>query len=313
MPLLIDTLEFHAGLSARMAGFLPSMELAASALTTLCLSAWVRNHSARHWALAGGLLAIVGTTLTLVSPLLLMLLTSRLLTGIGAGVAGAEAISVLSRGVDRERLIGILTIVSIVDASFWLAVLPYMIDRLGYRAPYLCLLSICVAGTYLLRRLPSLSAPAAAAAQGMRAPVALSGALAVAAVFLTQLGQGAFWSMEEIYGRSSGFNHHAIGIILSAATLLLLLGAVAAAWAGNRFGRFTSLLVLIAINALSILFVSTIPHVLAARGGAVGWRNASNARIPFSIALDQPQAGREKPRSAPRRLKPIENHRGGFD
>ena len=86
----------------------------------------------------------------------------------------------------------------------------------------------------------------------------MAGVLAVAAVFLTQLGQGAFWSMEETYGRCAGFNHHAIGIILSAATLLLLLGAVGAAWAGNRFGRFTSLLLLIAVNALSILLVSTI-------------------------------------------------------
>jgi len=259
MPLLIDTLEVHAGLSARAAGFLLSLELAASALTTLCLSAWARNHSARHWALAGGLLAIVATALTLISPVLPALLASRLLAGIGAGIVGAEATSVLSRGIDRERLIALLTIVSIIDAAFWLAVLPYMVDRLGYRAPYICLLLICVVGTYLLRRLPSLSTRAAVTQSASRMPFALAAMLAVAAVFLTQLGQGAFWSMEETYGRNAGFNHHAIGMILSAATLLLLLGAVAAAWAGNRFGRFTTLFVLVALNALSILFVSTIP------------------------------------------------------
>ncbi len=258
MPLLIDTLEVHAKLSGQTAGFLLSLELAASALTTLCLSAWARNHSARHWALAGGLLAIVGTALTLISPLLPALLGSRLLAGIGAGIVGAEATSVLSRGVDRERLIAILTIVSIVDAAFWLAVLPGMVDRLGYRAPYICLLLICLVGTYLLRRLPSLSVRKDSTRPALRTPFAMAGVLAVAAVFLTQLGQGAFWSMEETYGRCAGFNHHAIGIILSAATLLLLLGAVGAAWAGNRFGRFTSLLLLIAVNALSILLVSTI-------------------------------------------------------
>ncbi len=259
MPLLIDTLEVHAGLSARTAGFLLSLELAASALTTLFLSAWARNHSARHWALAGGLLAMVATAFTLISPALSALLASRLLAGIGAGVVGAEAISVLSRGIDRERLIALLTIVSIIDAAFWLAVLPYMVNRLGYRAPYICLLSICVVGTYLLRRLPSPSTRTAVTRPASRTAFARAGVLAVAAVFLTQLGQGAFWSMEETYGRYAGFNHHAIGMILSAATLLLLLGAVAAAWAGNRFGRFTSLFVLVALNALSILFVSTIP------------------------------------------------------
>src|ERR1035437_1125905 len=68
MPILIDTLEVHAGLSGKAAGLLLSMELAVSALTTLSLSSWVRPHSARRWALAGGLLAIVCTAPPLLSP-----------------------------------------------------------------------------------------------------------------------------------------------------------------------------------------------------------------------------------------------------
>jgi MFS family permease len=258
MPILIGTLEDHAGLSGRTAGFLLSMELVVSALTTLLLSAWTRKHSARHWALAGGLLAIVGTALTLTSPALPVLFATRFLAGVGAGVVGAEATSVLSREIDRERLIAIVTIISIFDAAFWLAVLPYLIDRFGYRAPYACLLLICLSGTYLLMRLPSFPIRQDVARPALRTPFALLAVLVVLAVFLTQLGQGAFWSMEVTYGSNAGFNSHAIGTILSIATLLLLLGAVGAAWAGNRFGRFTPLLILIAVNAISILLVSTI-------------------------------------------------------
>ena len=51
MPLLIETLKLDGGLSGKAAGLLLSMELAVSAFATLCLSARVRNHSARHWAL----------------------------------------------------------------------------------------------------------------------------------------------------------------------------------------------------------------------------------------------------------------------
>jgi MFS family permease len=258
MPVLIDALEVHAGLSGRAAGYLLSMELAVSALMTLLLSAWARTHSARNWALAGGLLAIVGTALTLTSPALPVLFATRFMAGMGAGVIGAEATSVLSRGVDRERLIAILTIISIVDAAFWLYVLPYLIDRIGYRAPYACLLLICLGGTYLLMRLPSFTIWQDATRPALQSPFALSAVLVIMAVFLTQLGQGAFWSMEVSYGSNAGFTSHAIGTILSIATLLLLLGAVGAAWAGNRFGRFTPLLILIAVNGLSILLVSTI-------------------------------------------------------
>jgi predicted MFS family arabinose efflux permease len=258
MPLLIDTLKINAGLSGKAAGLLLSMELAVSALTTLCLSAWVRKHSSRQWAVFGGLLTIVGTALTLISPALPVLFATRLLAGIGAGVVGAEATSVLSRGVARERLIAIVTIISIVNAAFWLAVLPYVIDRLGYRGPYAGLLLICLSGTYLLMRLPSLPIRRDATRQAFHLPITMSAVLVVVAVFLTQLGQGAFWSMEETYGRYAGFNGHVIGVLLSAVTLLLLLGAVGAAWAGDRFGRFTSLLTLIPLNAVSILLVSMI-------------------------------------------------------
>jgi predicted MFS family arabinose efflux permease len=258
MPLLIDALRVHAGLSDQGAGLLLSMELAVSAITTLCLSGWVHSHSARRLALSGGLLTVAATALTLISPAIPVLFATRFLAGIGAGIVGAEATSVLARGVERERLIGILTIISIFNAAFWLAVLPYIVDRIGYRAPYSCLLLMCLSGTFLLRRLPSLSIRNGSTEPAFRSPFGISAVFVVVAVFLTQLGQGAFWSMEETYGIYAGFKSHAIGIVLSVATLLLLVGAAGAAWAGHRFGRFTSLFVLTALNAVSIVLVSTI-------------------------------------------------------
>jgi len=312
MPLLIDTLKVHAGLSGKAPGFLLSMELGVSALTTLCLSAWVGSHPARQWGrqwarhsarhsvLFGGLLTIVGTALTLISPALPVLFATRLLAGIGAGVVGAGATAVLSRGVARERLIAMVTIISIVNAAFWLAVLPYIIDRIGYRGPYACLLLICLGGTYLLRRLPSPTIPQHAGEsvlhtrQAFHSPFAMSGVLVVVAVFLTQLGQGAFWSLEETYGRYAGFHSHSIGVILSAATLLLLLGAVGAAWAGDRFGRFTSLLVLIVLNAVSILLVSTMAFhwIYIAANALQSVTNLSSVIYQLGLAATLDRSGR---------------------
>lgn len=67
-PVFTNNLEVKAGLSARAAGFLLSMELVVSALTTLVVSAYFRNHSTRRWAMFGGFLAISGTALTLSRP-----------------------------------------------------------------------------------------------------------------------------------------------------------------------------------------------------------------------------------------------------
>ena len=256
LPVLIDALSVHAGLSARTAGVLLSLELAAAALTTICLSVWSPRHSARRWALHGGFLAISGTVLTLVCPALPILVSSRLLAGIGAGVVGAGATRVFSYVIDRERLIGTVTIISILNAAIWLAVLPYLIDLFGYRAPYFSLLLVDVFGTLLLMRLPSLSGTPRTSSQVSQ--IGLTSVLVPSAVFMTQLGQGAFWCMAGIYGAKAGLSGHEIGVILSISTLALLSGAAGAAWAGNRYGRCTTLFVLLAVNALAILLVGTV-------------------------------------------------------
>ena len=258
MPVLIDSLQVKAGLSGRAAGFLLSMELVVSAFTTLFLSACFNGLSTRNWALFGGSLTIAGTVLTLISPAIPMLVVSRLIAGVGAGIVGAEATRVLSRGVEKEKLIATVTIASILNAAIWLAVLPYMVDRLGYRGPYLCLLFVCLTGTYLLRRLPSLPSRPSSERRALQSPFNAAGVMVLVAIALTQLGQGAFWSLAEVFGARAGFSTHAIGVLLSAATLLLLAGAAASAWISNRFGRFSSLLILVAANAISILLISTI-------------------------------------------------------
>lgn len=294
MPLLIDTLKVHAGLSGKTAGLLLSMELGASALTTLWLSGRSHHHSARRWAIAGGVVAVVSTALTLISPAVPLLFATRLLAGIGAGVVGAEATSVLGRGFDRERLIAIVTISSIVNAAVLLAVLPWLIDRFGYRGPYACLLLICLIGTYLLLRLPSPSRRLLAGRQMSSSPLDTPTLICVVAVFLTQLGQGAFWSLQETYGMNAGFNSHAIGVILSIATLILLLGAVGAAWAGDRFGRFTTLLVLLAFNAFSIVLVSTVAihWVFLAANGVQSITNLSSVIYQLAVAASLDRMGR---------------------
>jgi len=299
MPALMSTLEVKAGLSGRASGLLLSMELAVSAFTTIYLTAFfhghsTRRHSTRRWALFGGALAIAGTALTLVSPAAPTLFASRLAAGIGAGVVGAEATSVLSRGVEREKLIAIVTIASIMNAAVWLAVLPYMVDRLGYRGPYVCLLLVALSGTYLLRRLPSVSSRPGPGRQKLQSSFSSAAVFVVAAIFLTQLGQGAFWSLEETFGARAGFSSHAIGVLLSAATLLLLLGAVASAWISGRLGRFYSLFLLIAVNAVSILLISviTVHWIFVAANVLQSITNLSSVICQLGLAASLDRTGR---------------------
>ncbi len=295
VPVLLDALHGAAGLDESAAGLLVTLELGASALTTLLVSAWAPPHSVRRGAVAGGIVAITGAALTLVSPAFMFLAAARLLTGIGGGIVIAESAAVLARGVDRERLIASLTIISILNAALWLAVLPYAIDLLGYRGPYGVLLLLCIVGAALLARLPAppvrrRTAASAGGERHWRWPLV---AIA-AAIFATQLGQGAFWSFEETFGARAGLEDHAIGLLLSLVTLFLLVGAVGAAWAGARFGRLLPILVLTGLNAASILVVAAAsdPTVYIAANLLQSVTNLSSVIYQLGLAASLDRTGR---------------------
>jgi predicted MFS family arabinose efflux permease len=294
MPVLINSLQMKAGLSGRAAGWLLSMELVVSAFTTFILCARFRSHSARSWALFGGLLAVTGTALTLVSPSFAVLFVSRISAGIGAGIVGAEATSVLSRGIEREKLIAIATIASIVNAAIWLVALPYAVDTLGYRGPYICLLLVCVTGTCLMRRLPSVSCRPGYDQAAPEWPFRSAAVFVLAAIFLTQLGQGAFWSLEETLAARAGFSGHAIGVLLSVATLLLLVGASAAASVSNRLGRFPAVLILVAANAVSIFLISatSVHWIFIAANILQSITNLSSVICQLGLAASLDRTGR---------------------
>jgi predicted MFS family arabinose efflux permease len=293
VPVLLDALQ-RGGLPATTAGLLFSLELVASALTTLLLPTLYPSHSFRRGALLGGLLAVLGNALTLISPAFLPLLIARLIAGFGAGIVAAEATMVVARGFDRERLIAALTGASIVNAAVWLMILPYAVDALGYRGPYICLLLICLASIFLLVRLPSPQPRRTAERRVRSIPWRADWMLVAAAIFATQLGQGAFWSLEETFGAAAGLGPHAIATLLSLVTLLLLAGAMGVAWAGTRFGRFAPLLLLTGVNAGSILAVALVayPTVYIAANLVQSVTNLSSVIYQLGLAASLDRSGR---------------------
>jgi predicted MFS family arabinose efflux permease len=294
LPVFLDTLRTQAGLTLRSAGFLLSAELGVAAMTTLILSTWGHLYPERKWALWGGALAVFGTILSLYSPAITILVASRLLAGVGTGIVGAQALRVLARGSDKERLIAFVTIASILNAALWFALFPLLISHLGYRALYLCLLVVFLAGTALLTRLPSFPNRRLVQMRKTGSRISTPAILVVIAIFLTQLGQGAFWSLDEIYGVNSGFSSDTTGTILAVSTLLLLAGAGGAAWASDRYGRFRTLFLLILMNALAIAMAGTvrIHWVYVAANILQALTNLSSLVYQLSLAADLDRLGR---------------------
>jgi predicted MFS family arabinose efflux permease len=296
VPFIVAALMAAGAFDEQSAGFLISMEATAASLTTIGLSAWMQARSRRRWALIGAVLVIAGNAVSLISLDMPMLAAARLAAGIGAGIVTAEVAAVVARGLDRERLISGLTIAAVLNGSLWIYAIPNAPEELGYRAPYLALLVTCLIGAALLTRLPSPPVRRAAAQTPGSAPVR-SSPLAFAvlpAIFLTQLGQGSFWTLVAIYGSSAGLTEEAIGTFLSLATLLLLVGVIGTAAAGTSLGRFAPLFVLTVINMASIVAITYAPDptVYVAANVVQAITNLSSLVYQLGLAAAVDRSGR---------------------
>jgi predicted MFS family arabinose efflux permease len=154
----------------------------------------------------------------------------------------------------------------------------------------------CLIGAALLTRLPSPPVRRAAAQTTGSAPVR-SSPLAFAvlpAIFLTQLGQGSFWTLVAIYGLSAGLTEEAIGTFLSLATLLLLVGVIGTAAAGTSLGRFAPLFVLTVINVASIVAITYAPDptVYVAANVVQAITNLSSLVYQLGLAAAVDRSGR---------------------
>lgn len=294
LPFVVGALIAGAGFDEQSAGFLISFEAIAAALTTVALSASTFRRSRRRLAIAGAVLAIAGNAGSLVSPDLVLLVVSRLAAGIGAGIVVSETAAVVARALDRERLISALTIAAVLNGSIWLYVIPNAPPELGYRGPYLALLLTCLAGVFLLGRLPSPPMRRVVFAHQATSPSSTLGLAVLPAIFLTQLGQGSFWTLVAIYGANAGLTEEAIGGFLSLATLLLLVGVVGTALAGVRFGRFGPLFALTIINVISIVAIAFAkdPTVYVAANALQAITNLSSLVYQLGLAAAVDRSGR---------------------
>ena len=294
LPFVVDALIAGAGFTVDSAGYLISMEAIAAALTTVAFSAWTHPRSRRRTALVGAALAATGSALALISPEIYWLIGARLVAGIGAGIVTAEVSAVVARGLNRERLISGLTIAAVANGAIWLFLIPVLLPLFGYRAPYLALLLTCVLGTILLTRLPSPPMLRATPENTTARESVGLGFVTLPAIFLTQLGQGSFWTMVVIYGSRTGLSNETIGSFLLFVTLMLLPGVMGTAWLGVRAGRFAPMIALMIVNVASIVAISysTDPNVYLVANTVQSLTNLSSVVYQLGLVAAVDRSGR---------------------
>jgi predicted MFS family arabinose efflux permease len=117
------------------------------------------------------------------------------------------------------------------------------------------------------------------------APNARFALLAMVALFIFEIGQGATQVFLEQFGLRTGLDAIRIGEILGITGFLGLSGGLLAAWLGNRFGNLRPIVIGIIFNALfaSTLALGTSSILFGAN--YLGWNVAYYFLVPYMLGV----------------------------
>src|ERR1700722_9615498 len=195
LPVLVGVWQKQAGLQVDQAGFVAATELFAQVAGT-GLFLWASPRwTLRTIALVGLGVMVIGSIATAVSVDFPSLISSRAIGGAGGGIIRALCMMCLAKAVSPGRAFAVYAGAQVGLAAVTTALIPQFIDSEGVRAPFLVLTLASVLGFALCPLLPGHS-PLPASAIRHRGPGSdpMAAILAIIALFIFFVGQGALWT-----------------------------------------------------------------------------------------------------------------------
>jgi hypothetical protein len=213
------------------------------------------------------------------------LLVVLALMGIGAGVVSAASFYVMSRSRQVDRNFGLNNIAQLVLAAVALDVMPEVSDRLGVAGMFAMLATLFTGSMLISKQLPiGGPTPSSKISIGPSTSVAW---LALLSYILFFAAQGVVWPYLELIGRDGGLGGQEVANAVAASSIAALVGPVAVAMVGSRWGRLAPVSAACAMNLVAMWLLSS---SLSARRFVVGaclfnaaW-NLSSCYLPAVIA-----------------------------
>ena len=290
VPLWVGAVIDSFGFTAETAGTIASLECAAVAFASYSVAMRIHLFSVRKLCAVGFVLLILanGTSTLLDNPALLT--ACRAVAGIGKGLVISAAFGLAGRSTSPARAFALLNAGYTLFAAGIFFAMPFAIKTAGAAGAFGSLCAITVVGACLLPWIPAarsggqsaaLAAPEAGAPQSSN----LSGLLALLALVVLVGGSSVVWTFIERLGLRTGLSIIDIGMILSAAALITVIGPVTAHFLDTRAGYTLPVLVGVGIKMVlsAILGLATTAAVFIA---AVPFFNAAMLfAVPYLQAL----------------------------
>src|SRR3984957_11160526 len=259
LPVLVGVWQRQAGLQVDQAGFVAATELFAQVAGT-GMFLWASSRwSLRVIAIVGLGVMVVGNIATAVSGNFASLLGARAVGGAGEGVVRALCMMSLAKALSPGRAFAVYAGAQVGLASVTTAIMPHLIDSQGAHAPFLVLTLASVIGFALCPLLPrDLPVPASAIRRRGVESVPVAAILAIPALFIFFVGQGALWTYLAPIG---AYRSIPVAGVTQALTLLNFAGLAGALGVGalaHRVNPRIALVTLLATEVLSIVGLFTV-------------------------------------------------------
>lgn len=253
LPVLIGVWQAQAGLRVDQAGFVAATELLGQVAGT-GVFLWVSGKwTLRRIAAAGLCVLIVGNLATAASVDFRSLILARAIGGTGGGLIRALCMMCLAKAMSPGRAFAVYAGAQVTLAAVTTAVIPHFIEAQEPRLPFLALSLASMIGFALCPFLPSAPAPSTPGNLPGRASIPLSALLAIAAVFVYFVGQGALWTYLAPIGEHQSIPQSGISHALTLLNFAGFFGALGVGALAHRVNPRVALAALLAIEALSIV------------------------------------------------------------
>ena len=254
MPVLLAATIARFGFSDKQLGFIASLLMAGAMLSAVSAVFWVRILDWRLAARIGLVLQGLGLVSVMISDGFAPVGIAYLCASIGGGAVYSLALTILSDHESPDRMFGYSVTAQVAFQVMGMLSLSEFVSPDGLNHLLGILLALILLGLVLTPLLPAKGKTLAA--------FSLASVLKQGNAFLALLGcmffffnVGCIWAYIERIGSMAGFAPEGLGRSLALGVSAGMVGALAAAWQGDRLGRLQPLFWGAAGTVLAVAFL----------------------------------------------------------
>ncbi len=242
-------------------GLFLSGEFLVAAITGFALAPMLGHLPRRRLTIIGAVLFTIGNGASMFTGTLMELIPCRFVAGIAGGILLATTSSIIAGARVPVRLYGQALAVAILIAAIAVAIIPYAVVSYGYQGAYGVLVLCTLVLLPLFVYLPRGGAHATPTQSGCLIGFPI-GVMALIGVFLVVASTTTYYAFVERIAVRLGMVPQDIGFLVAILNIGGIIGSLAAAAMGERFGLMIPLFVSIISHAAFMCIAVTTSSVL---------------------------------------------------